>query len=78
VAERKRPEGERPERLAIEYYTPEEVTLVRRVRAQAALRGERVREWVLRALRTQLEREEREERELPRVAEDGPGYDPGA
>ena len=58
VAQRKRPEGERPERLTVEYYGAEEVRLVRRVRAHVALRGGRVREWVLDALREKLEREE--------------------
>lgn len=57
VAKRKRPIGERPERLTIEYYGPEETELARQVRAAAALRGERVREWVLQALRERLERD---------------------
>jgi hypothetical protein len=59
VAKRKRPEGERVERLSVEYYGEEEVTLVRRVRAHVALRGARMREWVLDAVREKMEREER-------------------
>ena len=57
VAKRKRPEGERPERLVVEYYGDAEIELARQVRAAAALRGERVREWVLQALRERLERD---------------------
>ena len=76
VAKRKRPEGERVERLSIEYYGEEEVTLVRRVRAHVALRGERMREWVLEAVREKMEREGRE-RPTSRVAEDGESYRPG-
>jgi hypothetical protein len=56
VAKRKRPEGERPGRLVVEYYTAEELALVRRVRIAAVLAGVSVREWVLQALRDQLER----------------------
>ena len=61
VAQRKRPEDERPQRLTIEVYGEEEIALVRRMRAAAALRGERVREWLLGAIRDKLEREERPE-----------------
>jgi hypothetical protein len=61
VAQRKRPEDERPQRLTIEVYGDEEITLVRHMRSAAALRGERVREWLLRAIRAQLEREGRSE-----------------
>jgi hypothetical protein len=54
---RKRPEGERPTRLTIEVYEPDADLLLRQMRAAAALRGEPVREWLLRAIRAQLERE---------------------
>ena len=70
VANRKRPLGERPERLVVEYYGPAEVELARQVRAAAALRGERVREWVLQALRQRLEREG-----IPRVDPDQERHD---
>lgn len=56
VAERKRPLG-RPSRLVVEYYGEGEAALVLRMRHAALERGEPVREWVLRAIRTQLERE---------------------
>ena len=52
------------------------MTLVRRVRAHVALRGERMREWVLEAVREKMEREGRE-RPTSRVAEDGESYRPG-
>ena len=58
VAKRKRPEGERVERLSIEYYGEAEVALVRRVRAHVALRGARMREWVLDAVKEKMERDE--------------------
>jgi hypothetical protein len=58
VAKRKRPEGERPGRLVVEYYTAEELVLVRRMRIAAVVRGERVRDWVLEAIRQRLAREE--------------------
>jgi hypothetical protein len=61
VAERKRPEA-RPPRLVIEYYGEGEAALVLRMRHAALERGEPVREWVLRAIRAQLEREERDDR----------------
>jgi hypothetical protein len=54
---RKRPEGRRPARVTIEVYEADAVQLMRRMRAAAALRGEPVREWLLRAIRAQLERE---------------------
>lgn len=57
VANRKRPENERPQRLTIEVYGPDDLGVVRRLRAAAALRGEPVRVWLLRAIRAQLERE---------------------
>lgn len=57
---RKRPEGSRPTRFTFEVYDAETELLMRRMRAAAALRGEPVREWLLRAIRAQLEREERE------------------
>jgi len=58
VAKRKRPEGERPDRITLEYYGEAEIALVRRMRVAAVLRGERVRDWVLEAIRQRLEREE--------------------
>ena len=84
MAKRKRPEGVRPDRITLEYYGEAEVALVRRMRVAAVLRGERVRDWVLEAVRQRLERETpaapaegTEPRELPRVAEDGEPYRPG-
>jgi hypothetical protein len=81
VANRKRPLGERPERLVVEYYGPEEIELARQVRAAAALRGQRVREWVLEALRQRLERDGVPQvppgprvRELPGAAEGRAAY----
>jgi hypothetical protein len=58
VAKRKRPEGERPDRVTLEYYGEDEVALVRRMRVAAVLKGERVRDWVLEAIRQRLDREE--------------------
>lgn len=43
----------RPKRLTIEVYGEDE-TLVRRARAAAAMKGESLREWVLRAVKAQL------------------------
>lgn len=57
VAKRKRPEGERPDRITLEYYGEQEVALVRAMRVAAVVRGERVRDWVLEAIRQRLERE---------------------
>jgi len=59
VAERKRPE-ERPARLTIEYYGPGEDDLITRMRVSAVQRKEPVRDWMLRAIRNELERLERE------------------
>lgn len=66
VAERKRPEGERPSRLTIEYYGPGEDELITRLRVSAVQRKEPVRDWVLRAIRHELERLEREQPPRPR------------
>jgi hypothetical protein len=60
VAERKRPEGERPSRLVIEYYGPDEERLILRLRHDALDQGQPVREWVLQAIRERLERQRRE------------------
>ena len=57
---RKRPEGERPTRLTIEVYEEDAALLMRRMRAAAAMRGEPVRQWLMRAIRAQLEREPQE------------------
>ncbi len=57
VAERKRPEGERPSRLVIEYYGADEERLILRLRHDALDRGQPVRDWVLQAIRERLERE---------------------
>ena len=65
VAERKRPEGERPSRLTIEYYGPGEDELITRLRVSAVQRKEPVRDWVLRAIRHELERLEAEEDQRP-------------
>ncbi len=54
---RKRPEAERPQRLTVEIYGEDAVFLVRQMRSHAALRGEPVREWLLRAIRGQLAQE---------------------
>jgi hypothetical protein len=64
VAARKRPE-ERPSRLTIEYYGPGEDELITRLRVSAVQRKEPVRDWVLRAIRHELERLERQERAQP-------------
>jgi hypothetical protein len=48
--------AERKQRLSIEVL-PEEVMLLRQVRASAVLKGVSLREWVLEALREKLARE---------------------
>jgi len=83
VAERKRPEA-RPSRLVVEYSGPGEEELVLQLRRSAGTRKEPVREWVLSALRHELERldrqawaqPERQVRELPRGAEPARDDDP--
>ena len=50
-------------RLTDEVLGAAAVALVRRMRARAAARNESVRAWLMRAIRTELEREEREEQE---------------
>jgi hypothetical protein len=60
VAERKRPEGERPSRLVVEYYGADEERLVLDMRHDALERGEPVRDWVLQAIRERLVRLKRE------------------
>ena len=60
VAERKRPEGERPARLTIEYYGPGEDELITQMRVSAVQRKEAVRDWMLQAIRERLERLQRE------------------
>ena len=54
---RKRPADQRPTRFTFEVYDPETELLMRQMRSAAALHGEPVREWLLRAIRAQLERE---------------------
>jgi hypothetical protein len=46
--------------LTIEYYGPGEDELITRLRVSAVQRKEPVRDWVLRAIRLELERLERE------------------
>jgi hypothetical protein len=58
VPARKRP-AERPSRLTIEYYGPGEDELITRLRVSAVQRKEPVRDWVLRAIRHELERLDR-------------------
>ena len=71
VAERKRPE-ERPSRLTIEYYGPGEDELITRMRVSAVQRKEPVRDWVLRAIRHELERLDRQDRAQRERQDDRP------
>lgn len=47
--------GKPLKRMTVELYEGDEETLVRRARAAAAMSGESLREWVLRAIKAQLE-----------------------
>jgi hypothetical protein len=57
------PEDAELARLTDEVLGAGAVALVRRMRARAAARDESVRAWLMRAIRAQLEREEREEQD---------------
>jgi hypothetical protein len=64
VALRKRPEGRKNPRVTIEVYD-DDLALVRRVKAAAALAGVSVRDLTLEAWRLWLEQRERDDADLP-------------